>query len=187
MVYTVFTMIERDLVSRLRALAGQFPAITLTGPRQSGKSTLCRAVFPRHGYANLEVSNVRALAKGDPRAFLAQFKDGAILDEIQQTPELISDIQGLIDEAPTPGRWVLMGSQNLLMLESVSQSLAGRTAVHHVPPRKEANRIYVYRTRRRSSDRPPRVNRVIVIGSGTGTTSKTMMPLICFWPPPVFV
>jgi len=127
-------MIERDLTSRLCTLAKQFPAITLTGPRQSGKSTLCRAVFPQHAYANLELPDVRSFAKDDPRAFLAQFKDGAVLDEIQRAPELISYIQGLIDDAPAPGRWVLTGSQNLAVLESVNQSLAGRTAVLHLPP-----------------------------------------------------
>lgn len=127
-------MIERDLTPRLRKLADQLPSITLTGPRQSGKSTLCRAVFPKHAYANLEAPDIRSFAQEDPRAFLAQFEDGVILDEIQRVPELTSYIQSLIDENPQPGRWVLTGSQNLALLESVNQSLAGRTAVLHLLP-----------------------------------------------------
>lgn len=136
-------MIERDLTSRLRKLASQFPSVTLTGPRQSGKSTLCRAIFPKHAYANLEAPDIRSFAQEDPRAFLAQFDDGVILDEIQRTPDLTSYIQHLIDENPQPGRWVLTGSQNLALLESVNQSLAGRTAVLHLLPlaRSEAIRF----------------------------------------------
>lgn len=127
-------MVERDLSPRLRAAADHFPAVTLTGPRQSGKSTLCRAVFPDHPYANLEAPDVRDFASTDPRGFLAQFPDGAVLDEVQRTPDLISYLQPLIDADPTPGRWVLTGSQNFALLESVSQSLAGRSAVLHLLP-----------------------------------------------------
>lgn len=127
-------MIDRDLGSTLLKAAGQFPAVTLTGPRQSGKSTLCRELFPGKPYANLEAPDIRSFAVDDPRAFLAQFPDGAILDEVQRTPELSSYLQGLIDDAPAPGRWILTGSQNLALVESVSQSLAGRSAVLHLLP-----------------------------------------------------
>ena len=127
-------MIERDLTDKLKASAKSFPAVTVTGPRQSGKSTLCRAVFPKHAYANLETPDVRSFALGDPRGFLAQYPHGAILDEVQRCPELPSYLQGLIDKDPAPGRWILTGSQNLILLESVSQSLAGRTAVLHLLP-----------------------------------------------------
>lgn len=93
-----------------------------------------RAVFPKLPYTSLEAPDVRAFATEDPRGFLAQFPKGAILDEVQRTPGLPSYLQGLIDADPTPGRWILTGSQNLALLEPISQSLAGRTAVLHLLP-----------------------------------------------------
>lgn len=127
-------MIDRDLSSRLRRAAREFPTVTLTGPRQSGKSTLCRTMFPNLPHANLESPDVRSFATDDPRGFLAQFPEGAIIDEVQRAPELTSYLQGIIDADPEPGRWVLTGSRNLALLRSVSQSLAGRTAVLHLLP-----------------------------------------------------
>lgn len=127
-------MIRRNLTDRVLAAVEAFPAVTITGPRQSGKSTLCRGVFSEHAYANLEQPDVRSFALADPRAFLGQFADGAVIDEVQRCPELPSYLQSLIDEDPRPGQWILTGSQNLNLLESVSQSLAGRTAVLHLLP-----------------------------------------------------
>ncbi|UCG33768.1 MAG: ATP-binding protein [Phycisphaerales bacterium] len=127
-------MIQRDLATILRSSVRRFPAVTLTGPRQSGKSTLCKMVFPDSAYANLEAPDVRAFASADPRGFLAQFERGAIIDEIQRVPDLTSYLQQVIDEAPKRVRWILTGSQSLTMMESVSQSLAGRTAVLHLLP-----------------------------------------------------
>ena len=127
-------LIDRDLAPNLVRAASQLPAMTLTGPRQSGKTTLCRALFQQHPYVTLEAPDVRAFAMEDPRAFLAQFPKGAVIDEVQRVPDLLSYLQGIIDADPAPGRWILTGSQNLSLLESVSQSLAGRTAVHHLLP-----------------------------------------------------
>ena len=126
--------IDRDLAPRLRRAAREFPAITLTGPRQSGKSTLCRSLFTNLPHANLEAPDVRAFATDDPRGFLARFPDGAVIDEVQRAPDLPSYLQGIIDADRRPGRWVLTGSQNFALLHSVSQSLAGRTAVLHLLP-----------------------------------------------------
>ncbi len=126
--------VQRDLAPKLLEAARKSPSITLTGPRQSGKTTLSKAVFPQHGYVSLEDPDVRAFATEDPRAFLAQHAEGAIIDEVQRVPEIPSYLQGIIDADPRPGRWVLTGSQNLTLAESVSQSLAGRTAVHHLLP-----------------------------------------------------
>ena len=122
-------MIPRTLHRKLRQLARQFPVVTVTGPRQSGKTTLCQMVFPAKTYVSLEAPDVRAYAQQDPRGFLAQHASGAILDEVQRVPDLLSYLQGEVDSRPTPGRFILTGSANLALLGNVSQSLAGRTAV----------------------------------------------------------
>ncbi len=127
-------MIPRTIEPVLRRLATQYPVVTVTGPRQSGKTTLCRTVFPEKPYVNLEAPDVRRFAMEDPRGFLGTYPDGAILDEIQRTPELLSYIQPLIDERNTPGRYILTGSQQFEVMDSVSQSLAGRTALLKLLP-----------------------------------------------------
>lgn len=126
--------VERDLTPRLLRAAQSSPSITLTGPRQSGKTTLAQAVFSEHTYISLEAPDVRAFAAEDPRGFLAQYPDGAIIDEVQRVPELPAYLQGIIDADPRPGGWILTGSQNLALAASISQSLAGRTSVHHLLP-----------------------------------------------------
>jgi len=150
-------MIRRDAEGMLRDAAKGFPAVTLTGPRQSGKSTLCRSIFSEHPYVNLEAPDVRAFANEDPRAFLEQHPDGAVLDEIQRCPELPSYLQGLIDDDPTPGRWILTGSQNLALIDSVSQSLAGRSAVLRLYP-------LTLRETRRFKQHPKSLWSVIIAG-----------------------
>ena len=126
-------MLRRHLTEALRAAAASYPVVTLTGPRQSGKTTLVQALFADHRYVSLEAPDIRARAIEDPRSFLAQ-GDRLILDEIQRAPELLSYIQGLVDADRRPGRFVLTGSQNLLLMEAVSQTLAGRTAFLRLYP-----------------------------------------------------
>lgn len=127
-------MIPRNLRTKLVALARKFPVVTVTGPRQAGKTTLCRAVFPKKDYVSLEAPDIREYAASDPRGFLADHARGAILDEVQRAPELLSYLQEEVDRRPTPGRFVLTGSANFALLQSVSQSLAGRTALLHLLP-----------------------------------------------------
>ena len=127
-------MIARHLRSALRAAARDAPVVTLTGPRQSGKTTLARTAFPRHDYASLEDPDLRTFALEDPRGFLDQYRRGVVIDEAQRAPDLFSYVQTLVDRDDRPGRFVLSGSQNFLLLRSISQTLAGRCAILHLLP-----------------------------------------------------
>lgn len=127
-------MISRALEPVLASIARQYPVVTLTGPRQSGKTTLVREAFPEHAYASLEEPDVREYALADPRGFLGQFQNRVILDEVQRAPDLFSYIQTIVDREDVPGRYILSGSQNFLLLRSIGQSLAGRSAVLHLLP-----------------------------------------------------
>ncbi|WP_257308980.1 ATP-binding protein [Geothrix fuzhouensis] len=127
-------MIQRDLLPILLRWAAAYPVVTLTGPRQSGKTTLCKAAFPSKPYVSLEPLETRAFALEDPRGFLAQYPDGAILDEVQHAAGLLSYIQDMVDRDPAPGRFILTGSQHFGLSEAVSQSLAGRTVILHLLP-----------------------------------------------------
>ncbi len=126
--------IERHLTRRLRKGLEQYPIVTLTGPRQSGKTTLARMALPGYEYVSLENPDDRRMALEDPRGFLDRFKGNLILDEAQNAPEVFSYLQGMVDADPRPGRFVLTGSQNFLLLQSVSQSLAGRCDILHLLP-----------------------------------------------------
>lgn len=127
-------MIRRDLAPKILSMAEKFPVVTVTGPRQSGKSTLVRSLFPHYRYVTLEDEDVRALAQNDPRAFLDLYDDRVIFDEAQRAPSLFSYIQGVVDKNNAPGQFILSGSQNFLLMEAISQSLAGRAAVLHLLP-----------------------------------------------------
>ncbi len=127
-------MIQRVLTGTLRRLANGFPVVVVTGPRQSGKTTLVQSVFPDKPYLSLENPDSRQFAIEDPRGFLAQHPDGAIYDEVQRTPELLSYIQGLVDQQRTLGRYILTGSQNFTLSQHISQSLAGRAGIAQLLP-----------------------------------------------------
>ncbi len=126
-------MIARTLATRLLALSQKFQVVTITGPRQSGKTTLVRATFPALPYVSLEDPDMRLFALNDPRGFLANYPTGAILDEIQNAPDLFSYLQRIVDENRQI-QFVLTGSSNFLLMEKISQTLAGRTAILHLLP-----------------------------------------------------
>ena len=124
----------RTLQTLVLGIAEAYPVVTITGPRQSGKTTLCRAVFPQKPYVNLEPLDVREYARRDPRGFLAEYPDGAVIDEIQHAPDLSSYIQVIVDERPEPGHYIVTGSQHFGLTRTITQSLAGRTAIVHLLP-----------------------------------------------------
>ncbi len=121
-------MIPREAEQLLRLYATQFRAVAVVGPRQSGKTTLVRSVFAQKPYVSLENPDERLLATSDPRAFLGRYRDGAVIDEAQRVPELFSYLQQILDESRRDGMFILTGSNNFLLQQSVTQSLAGRIA-----------------------------------------------------------
>lgn len=122
-------MIPRTAYHSLMRMAKGFPVIAITGPRQSGKTTLAKAAFPDKHYLSLEDPDMRLLAESDPRGLLSRFPDGAILDEVQRAPELLSYLQTFVDAEVSPGKYVLTGSQQFGLLSGITQSLAGRVAM----------------------------------------------------------
>src|SRR3984893_8611416 len=122
-------LIPRQAAPVLERLAGGYPLVAVTGPRQSGKTTLVREGFSAKPYVSLEDLDERAFAESDPRGFLDRFADGAVLDEVQRCPPLFSFLQTRVDEDRRHGLFVLTGSQQFGLLSNISQTLAGRVAV----------------------------------------------------------
>lgn len=127
-------MIKRDADPTIRSLLTAFPIVTVTGPRQSGKTTLARSVFERKPYYSMEDSDIRQMALEDPRAFLSRLPDGGALDEVQRTPELLSYLQTKVDTDGQMGAFLLTGSQQFGLMSGITQSLAGRTAFIELLP-----------------------------------------------------
>lgn len=143
----MFDFIERDLATTLLDASQYFPVLCVTGPRQSGKSTLIKHIFNGYRRFTLEDYDVRSIAQNDPLGFLNQTNGGMIIDEVQRVPELLSYIQGIVDDRPER-RFVLSGSSNFLLLKTVSQSLAGRAGVFELLPMSlsEAKEAYAEKT-----------------------------------------
>jgi len=125
----ICSMIKREMSSTLKKVAKEYPVVLVHGPRQSGKTTICRAVFSDKPYVSMENPDTRSRALEDPRGFLADFPNGVILDEIQRTPNLLSYMQQIVDEKKQNGFFILTGSDNFSLQQITSQSLAGRIAL----------------------------------------------------------
>lgn len=132
--FNIIFMIHRNATNTLKTLAKSFPVVAITGPRQSGKTTLAKSVFARKPYISLEDPDQMAFANDDPRGFLSQFPNGAILDEIQRCPSLFSYIQGIVDADKRSGLFILTGSQQFGLISKITQSLAGRIGLLQLLP-----------------------------------------------------
>lgn len=126
--------IKRDIEEEVLNMAGEYPVITITGPRQSGKTTLARHLFPNLPYYSFENPDIRLQAEEDPRAFLNGISNGAVLDEIQNAPFILSYLQQIVDEQKSKQTYILTGSNQFSLLNSITQSLAGRTAILKLLP-----------------------------------------------------
>jgi len=127
-------MIKREAGKTLLEMARGFPVVAVTGPRQSGKTTLVRALFPRKPYLSLEDPDVLALLAADTRGFLESQANGAVIDEAQRFPKLFSYLQAIVDSRKKPGQFILTGSQQFGLLSGISQSLAGRAGLVQLLP-----------------------------------------------------
>ncbi len=127
-------LIKRKILNELKQSAKEYPVVTIIGPRQAGKTTLARYAFPDHDYCNLENPDLRELAKNDPNAFFVKFPGDCIIDEIQRVPTLLSYIQVRVDDDDSKGRYILTGSHQLELHQSIAQSLVGRTSILKLLP-----------------------------------------------------
>jgi len=128
-------MIKRTIEEKAVFLSKKYPVLTITGPRQSGKTTLVQSVFPEHLYFTLENPQTRTLLLNDPHGFFVSYKNKKlIIDEIQYIPELLSYLQVITDREKVPGQFIITGSQSLVLSEQISQTLAGRTAILKLLP-----------------------------------------------------
>ena len=166
---TVSDMIERILKTRLLELTKKYPIVTLTGPRQSGKSTLLKASFPEYKYVSLEDPDMRLFATEDPRGFLATYPDKTIIDEVQRVPSIFSYIQTHTDKENKEGMYLLAGSHNFLLMESINQSLAGRTAILRLLP-------FSHLEMKEGNILPPTVNEEIFKGAYPRLYDKDITP-----------
>jgi predicted AAA+ superfamily ATPase len=127
-------MIQRTAENALKQLATNFKTITITGPRQSGKTTLAHTLFADYKYVSLEDLDMRQFAQDDPRGFLAQYDDRTIIDEVQRVPDLLSYLQTKLDSSRDHAQYILTGSQNFLLSRHIGQTLVGRTALTTLLP-----------------------------------------------------
>ncbi|WP_195209746.1 MULTISPECIES: ATP-binding protein [Bacteroides] len=162
-------MIERILKTRLLELTKKYPIVTLTGPRQSGKSTLLKTSFPEYKYVSLENPDMRLFATEDPRGFLATYSDKTIIDEAQRIPSIFSYIQTHTDKENREGMYLLAGSHNFLLMESINQSLAGRTAILRLLP-------FSHLEMKEGNILPPTVNEEIFKGAYPRLYDKDITP-----------
>ena len=162
-------MIERDITEKLYYLATKFPVVTLTGARQCGKSTLLKSCFPAYRYVTLEDLDMRRQAIEDPRGFLSNFGIKTIIDEAQYAPDLFSYIQTKVDAENETGIYFLSGSQNFLLMQSITQSLAGRTALLKLAP-------FSIQELKRASRLPASLNDWLFTGGYPRIYDKTIDP-----------
>ncbi|MCP5046108.1 MAG: ATP-binding protein [bacterium] len=179
-------MIDRNLETQINKYAGQYPVISIVGPRQSGKTTLSRHVFPDHHYVSLENLDTRHLAEEDPRGFLQDYPAPLIIDEAQRVPHLFSYLQEKVDSSPDPAQYILTGSQQFLLMEGISQSLAGRVItfklfpltyneLHNLQTDNDLNQIFAIKTDNRPAP-PGRIQDIIFTGMYPRIHDRNLAP-----------
>ncbi len=127
-------LVQREILKAMKLSMDKFPIIALTGPRQSGKTTFLKEIFPNYEYVNLEDPDIRNFAETDPRTFLTRYGEYVIFDEAQRVPQLFSYLQNVVDESKIMGQFILSGSQNFHLMQSITQSLAGRVSIYRLFP-----------------------------------------------------